>query len=203
MAARSSYFLRGLNSVYRETWEWLQPLPAPRCTPGTPSVAPSAFGVALRSTVPTFEAAAMSHIIVPHIAAQGALFVVLSLLTVSVAWPSVMTTERVARGKLADVIVVDGDPLRDIADMANVSIVVRNGEVIVGHTREPLPTARPTFGGVPGLTPTPTPAAVFGLPDTGEAAEGGGFRVWAVTFGMLVLAVALVAAGGMLASRRR
>ena len=33
-------------------------------------------------------------------------------------------------GKLADVIVVDGDPLSDISAMANVSVVIRDGEVI-------------------------------------------------------------------------
>ncbi len=34
-------------------------------------------------------------------------------------------------GKLADVIVVDGDPLTNIADMANVSVVLLEGELIV------------------------------------------------------------------------
>jgi enamidase len=35
-------------------------------------------------------------------------------------------------GKLADVIVVAGDPLSDIGDMANVFVVIRDGEVILG-----------------------------------------------------------------------
>ena len=33
-------------------------------------------------------------------------------------------------GKLADIIVVDGDPLADIHAMENVSVVVRDGEII-------------------------------------------------------------------------
>jgi imidazolonepropionase-like amidohydrolase len=41
-------------------------------------------------------------------------------------------------GKLADIIVVDGDPLADIHAMANVSVVVRNGEII--------PMAQPAEG---------------------------------------------------------
>ena len=34
-------------------------------------------------------------------------------------------------GKLADIIVVDGDPLSDIEDMKRVTVVVRDGEVVV------------------------------------------------------------------------
>jgi uncharacterized Ntn-hydrolase superfamily protein/imidazolonepropionase-like amidohydrolase len=41
-------------------------------------------------------------------------------------------------GKLADIIVVDGDPLANIHAMANVSVVVRNGEII--------PMAQPAEG---------------------------------------------------------
>ena len=42
------------------------------------------------------------------------------------------TLGRVEAGRLADVIVVDGDPLQDITclkDPANVLVVLRNGEV--------------------------------------------------------------------------
>lgn len=42
-------------------------------------------------------------------------------------------------GKLADIIVVDGDPLADIEAMANVSVVIRDGEII------PLPGDRPEW----------------------------------------------------------
>ena len=44
-------------------------------------------------------------------------------------------------GKLADVIVVDGDPLSDISAMANVSVVIRDGKVI--PSSNPAPPAPP------------------------------------------------------------
>ena len=34
-------------------------------------------------------------------------------------------------GKLADIIVVDGDPLANIEDMRRVTVVIRDGEIIV------------------------------------------------------------------------
>jgi imidazolonepropionase-like amidohydrolase len=34
-------------------------------------------------------------------------------------------------GKQADIIVVNGDPLEDISVMENITIVVKNGEVVV------------------------------------------------------------------------
>jgi imidazolonepropionase-like amidohydrolase len=40
-------------------------------------------------------------------------------------------------GKLADIIVVDGDPLSDISAMANVTVVIRGGEVIHAERRVP------------------------------------------------------------------
>ena len=36
-------------------------------------------------------------------------------------------------GMLADVIVVDGDPLQDLQALSRVVLVVRNGEIVVNH----------------------------------------------------------------------
>ncbi len=44
-------------------------------------------------------------------------------------------------GKLADVIVVDGDPLSDISAMANVRVVIRDGEVIPSSPSPAPPAA--------------------------------------------------------------
>ena len=38
-------------------------------------------------------------------------------------------------GKIADVLIVDGDPLSDISDLANVEIVIKNGDVVVDNRR--------------------------------------------------------------------
>ena len=36
-------------------------------------------------------------------------------------------------GKLADLIVVDGDPLEDLSALRNVEVVVKGGETVVGE----------------------------------------------------------------------
>ncbi|MFQ5811192.1 MAG: amidohydrolase family protein [Armatimonadota bacterium] len=79
-------------------------------------------------------------------------------------------------GKLADIIVVDGDPLSDIADMANVSVVVLAGETVV-----------------PALS----------LPNTGGGLTSGERPVWPVPIAVLVAAGALLAGAGVLTARRR
>ena len=36
-------------------------------------------------------------------------------------------------GKLADIVVIDGDPLTDISDIASVEIVIQNGRIVVDN----------------------------------------------------------------------
>ncbi len=36
-------------------------------------------------------------------------------------------------GKLADIVIIDGDPLADIADLANVEVVIQGGRVVVDN----------------------------------------------------------------------
>ena len=38
-------------------------------------------------------------------------------------------------GKIADLLIVDGDPLSDISDLANVEIVIKGGDVVVDNRR--------------------------------------------------------------------
>ena len=38
-------------------------------------------------------------------------------------------------GKIADLLIVDGDPLSDISDFANVEIVIKGGDVVVDNRR--------------------------------------------------------------------
>jgi adenine deaminase len=71
-------------------------------------------------------------------------------------------------GKVADVIVVAGDPIADIHAMANVVTVVLEGRVVKGTVLGDAPTAippTPTHTPVPALTALPT--AVNDLPVTG------------------------------------
>ena len=93
-------------------------------------------------------------------------------------------------GGLADMIVVDGDPLADIEDMERVTVVVRDGEVIVGDVVEPSATA------TPGATATP-PAD---LPDTGGGAEGGPWDAWPLPAGLA--GAAALTAGALLVLAR-
>jgi len=44
-----------------------------------------------------------------------------------VAWSHLGTLES---GKIADLLIVDGDPLKDIAAMHNVKVVVQSGRVV-------------------------------------------------------------------------
>ena len=37
------------------------------------------------------------------------------------------------RGNLADIVIVDGDPLADISDLANVMVVIKHGEIVVDN----------------------------------------------------------------------
>ena len=53
-------------------------------------------------------------------------------------------------GKLADVLVVDGRPDRDVGDLANVDIVVRDGEVVVFGGQVVIPRHVPVEEPVPG-----------------------------------------------------
>ena len=63
-------------------------------------------------------------------------------------------------GKLADIIVVAGDPLSDVGDMANVMVVIRDGEIIVAQVdaevilpdepAEGFVLGDPSFEAVPG-----------------------------------------------------
>lgn len=87
-------------------------------------------------------------------------------------------------GKLADVIVVDGDPLSDIAAMANVSGVVRDGEVVKGDVRLPQATATVV------------------LPESGRGGDGG-FPAWAVVLVAATAGAALLVGGALLVLRRR
>ena len=36
-------------------------------------------------------------------------------------------------GKLADILIIDGDPLTNIADLANVSVVIQSGQLVVDN----------------------------------------------------------------------
>jgi len=36
-------------------------------------------------------------------------------------------------GKLADLIIVDGDPLKDISVIHNIEVVIKGGKVVVDH----------------------------------------------------------------------
>ncbi|MEE8297371.1 MAG: amidohydrolase family protein [Hyphomicrobium sp.] len=36
-------------------------------------------------------------------------------------------------GKLADIVIIDGDPLTDISDLENVAVVIQGGRVIVDN----------------------------------------------------------------------
>ena len=36
-------------------------------------------------------------------------------------------------GKVADIMIIDGDPLSDIEDLTNVQVVIKGGEVVVDH----------------------------------------------------------------------
>ena len=36
-------------------------------------------------------------------------------------------------GKMADIVIVDGNPLADIADLANVAVVIQNGRIVVDN----------------------------------------------------------------------
>ena len=36
-------------------------------------------------------------------------------------------------GKLADILIVDGDPLSNIADLANVAVVIQSGQVVIDN----------------------------------------------------------------------
>jgi imidazolonepropionase-like amidohydrolase len=56
-------------------------------------------------------------------------------------------------GKLADVLVVDGRPDQDLADLLKVHLVVRDGEVVVENGRVSIPRHVP----VPEPTPRPAP----------------------------------------------
>jgi len=115
-------------------------------------------------------------------------------------------------GKIADVIVVAGDPLADIGAMMAVESVILGGEIVKGQA-SPDPTGTPTP--VPMSTPTPTrPPGVGGavmLPPAAIAAESGapseGSGWPAATYAALASAVAgaavAVAAGGWYARRRR
>jgi len=94
-------------------------------------------------------------------------------------------------GKLADVIVVDGDPLSDIAAMANVSVVVRDGEVVKGDVRQP-----------PATSPLPQATATVVLPETGRGGDGG-LPAWAVVLVAATAGAALLVGGALLVSRRR
>jgi imidazolonepropionase-like amidohydrolase len=52
-------------------------------------------------------------------------------------------------GKLADIIVVGGDPLMNIQLMGDVDTVILDGEIAKGHTSPmPTPTPRPAVGGI-------------------------------------------------------
>jgi len=97
-----------------------------------------------------------------------------------------------APGKLADVIVVDGDPLADIAAMADVRVVVRDGEVIVGDVVEPTATAPRS------PAPTATPVA---LPETGSGSTDGSRYAWPAIAALL--AAAVVVGGAIVVVRRR
>ena len=35
--------------------------------------------------------------------------------------------------KVADIVIIDGDPLTDLSDLANVVVVIRGGEVVVDN----------------------------------------------------------------------
>ena len=108
-------------------------------------------------------------------------------------------------GKLADIIVVDGDPLSDIAEMANVSIVIRDGEVIVGEVIQPPPTAAPSPTTVPSpsLTPPPTATSAPSLPHTGRGPADEEQPVRPTVVAVLVATGALLAGGWLLMARRR
>lgn len=79
-------------------------------------------------------------------------------------------------GKLADIIVVAGDPLSDIGDMENVSIVVRDGEVV-----QPPSTTMPATG--------------HGPVDAGQR------QTFATIAGLLVMGALLVGVGLLAALR--
>ena len=36
-------------------------------------------------------------------------------------------------GKLADIVIIDGDPLADISNLLNVAVVVKGGKIVVDH----------------------------------------------------------------------
>ena len=36
-------------------------------------------------------------------------------------------------GKVADIVIIGGDPLADIEDLTNVRVVIKGGEVVVDH----------------------------------------------------------------------
>ena len=55
-------------------------------------------------------------------------------------------------GKLADVLVVEGRPDQDLADLLKVQLVIRDGEVVVENGRVFIPRH------VPVPEPTPKPA---------------------------------------------
>jgi imidazolonepropionase-like amidohydrolase len=96
-----------------------------------------------------------------------------------------------APGKLADVIVVDGDPLSDIADMGNVTVVIRDGEVIVGDVVQPPPVTPPA-------PPGPTATAVS-LPKTGGGSDNEGQYIWPA---VAALMLAALVGGAVLVARR-
>jgi imidazolonepropionase-like amidohydrolase len=50
----------------------------------------------------------------------------------------------VTAGKLADIIVVDGNPLQDMRDLRNVSVVVKDGKVVKGAAADGTPGTNPT-----------------------------------------------------------
>jgi len=44
-----------------------------------------------------------------------------------------LSKHLIKAGKLADIVIIDGDPLTDISDLANVAVVIQGGRVVVDY----------------------------------------------------------------------
>ena len=84
----------------------------------------------------------------------------------------------IEKGKIADFLLIDGDPTRDIRDTQNIRLVVKNGEVFDGETldqvwpiNEPLDYQPWWQGSAPAIRKNATRAG--GAPGYNEAARFG------------------------------
>ncbi len=91
-------------------------------------------------------------------------------------------------GKLADVIVVDGNPLNDISDMARVSTVILEGEIVVGNVIE---------------APQPASTRTPRLPDAGGAPPESGQVLWPFYVAAVIVLGGAVVGVGRLTTRRK